>query len=99
MRERDTERPALRIRNSSRANSRGLKSTTRPPRQHHVEHDAAVRPAQRTLQCAVAGVGLGDAVAFFAERFAQEAPQLAVIFDEENLHAAKPTVGRGSWGV
>src|SRR5205085_2840456 len=24
-----------------------------PPRQHHVEHDAAVRPAQRTLQCAV----------------------------------------------
>src|SRR5438046_2570811 len=31
MRERDTERPALRIRNSSSANSRGLRSTTRSP--------------------------------------------------------------------
>ncbi len=27
-----------------------------------------------------------DAVAFFAERFAQEAPQLAIVFDEEYLH-------------
>jgi len=34
------------------------------------------------------------AVAFFAERLAQEAPQLAVVFDEEDLHGAKPTAQR-----
>src|SRR2546428_8268410 len=35
-----------------------------------------------------------SAVAFLAERLAQEAPQLAIVFDEKNLHAAKPTAHR-----
>jgi len=43
---------------------------------------------QRALHCAVAGIGFRHAVTFLAERFAQEAPQVAIIFDEEDLHAA-----------
>src|SRR5207244_13037927 len=69
-----------------------------PPRQHHVEHDTPVCATQRLLECAVAGVGLGDAVALFAEGLAQEASQLAVVFDEEYLHESLNYGGPGGTG-
>jgi len=64
-------------------------------RQHDVEHDAAKRAFERTLQGAVTGVGLGNAVAFFAKRLAEEAPQIAVVFDEKYLHVANVPRSRG----
>src|SRR5207302_546638 len=50
--------------------------------QHDVEHDAAEAATQRLLERPVAGGGLGDAVALFAEGLAQETPQVAVVFDQ-----------------
>ena len=61
-------------------------------RQHDVEDDAAVaRSVERTIQCAIARLGLDRAIALLPEGFAQKPPQVAVIFDDENLHA--PTYG------
>src|SRR5882762_8640127 len=57
-------------------------------RQHDVEDDAAEFALERAFQRAIARVGLGDAVAFFAERLAQKAAQIAIVFDEKDLPEA-----------
>src|SRR3989442_15766756 len=56
--------------------------------QHDVEQDAAEGAWERAPQRARARVGLRDAVAFFAERLGQKAPQIAIVFDEKDLHEA-----------
>src|SRR5207244_3718208 len=103
MRDRDTVRPAFRIRYSRSANSRGLRSTSRPfcvtrrVRGSSVRLPTASiaslwrRPARRMSACtrAIPRLGLDHAVALLAGGLAQEAPQIAVVLDDENLHAAK----------
>ncbi len=53
---------------------------------------------QGTLECTVTRVGFGNPIAFLAERLRQEAPQIAIVFDDENLHSGnlKPPALRGN---
>jgi hypothetical protein len=46
---------------------------------------------ERTIQCTITRLSLDGAKALLPESFAQKPPQVAVIFDDENLHA--PTYG------
>src|SRR2546427_8191413 len=57
-------------------------------RQHHIEHETVEAALERAFQRPIAGVGLGDAVALFAQRLAQKAAQVTIVFDEKDLHEA-----------
>src|SRR5260370_4639496 len=68
-----------------------------PAGEHDVEDDAVVGVVERALEGAVTGFCFGDAVALLAEGLAQEAPQVAVVLNDEYLHAPnlRPAASRG----
>jgi len=78
---------------------RSSATTLKPsrPGKHHVEHHAAEAALEGAFEGAITGIRLGDAVAFLAERFAQKATQIAIIFNEKDLHEAnvRPAARRG----
>ena len=75
----------------------GDDTETVAPRQHHIEDNAAEAALEGAFKGAITGIRLGDAVAFLAERFAQKATQIAIIFNEKDLHEAnvRPAARRG----
>src|SRR2546422_706414 len=89
MRERETVRPAFRIRNSSSANSRGLRSTTRSS---CVTRRASGDEGAAAVGGGVAGLGAGarldHAVPPRTKGFAQNPPQIAVVLPQQQLPAA-----------
>src|SRR5204862_4618723 len=62
---------------------------------HQPQHDPAEAALEGSLQCAIPRIRFGSSISLLAERLAQEATEIAIVLDQQYLHAANLWRARG----